>query len=242
MSQALELSLTCPQCGTEFSAEAHTIVDMANEADSEALWQLQNGTLNKIECPNCKTTGIIPVPLLLNSPEKELLVVFAPGATQMDEMQLSELISPVLQPYLSNLPEDKQADYMFKPVITDDPTVLQKAALGEINSDDIMGDASEYDEDDEGDFADGEGGEPELSAEEQKDLTERMGLLQQLFQASDSLERISLMRAHAAIVDDLYLEVIGLITDQAQAAQPELIPTLQKMMNEAEVFIASNKL
>lgn len=238
MSQALELSLTCPQCGTEFSAEAHTIVDMANEADSEALWQLQNGTLNKIECPNCKTAGIIPVPLLLNSPEKELLVVFAPGATQMDEMQLSELISPVLQPYLGNLPEDKQAEYMYKPIITDDPTVLQKAALGEINGEDIMGDASEYTEEDE-DF---EGGEPELSAEEQQDLTERMGLLQQLFQANDSLERISLMRAHAPLVDDLYLEVIGLITEQAQNAQPELIPTLQKMMNEAEVFIASNKL
>jgi len=56
-----------------------------------------------------------------------------------------------------------------------------------------------------------------------------MGLLQQLFQAGDSLERISLMRAHANLVDDLYLEVINLITDQAQEAQPELIPTLQKM-------------
>lgn len=240
MSQALELSLTCPQCGTEFSAEAHTIVDMANEADSEALWQLQNGTLNKIECPNCKTAGIIPVPLLLNNPEKELLVVFAPGATQMDEMQLSELISPVLQPYLGNLPEEKQAEYMFKPIISDDPTVLQRAALGEINAEDIMGDASEYA--DEEDFEDGEGGEPELSPEEQQDLTERMGLLQQLFQANDSLERISLMRAHAQLVDDLYLEVIGLITSQAQDAQPDLIPTLQKMMNEAEVFIASNKM
>jgi hypothetical protein len=240
MSQALELSLTCPQCGTEFSAEAHTIVDMANEADSEALWQLQNGTLNKIECPNCQTAGIIPVPLLLNSPEKEMLVVFAPGATQMDEMQLSELISPVLQPYLSNMPEDQQNDYMFRPIITDDPTVLQRAALGQINADEIMGDASEYEEDDallEGD----EEAEPELTPEEQQDLTARMGLLQQLFQAGDSLERISLMRAQANLVDDLYLEVIGLITEQAQNAQPELIPTLQKMMNEAEVFIASNK-
>lgn len=238
MSQALELSLTCPQCGTEFSAEAHTIVDMANEADSEALWQLQNGTLNKIECPNCQTAGIIPVPLLLNQPEKEMLVVFAPGATQMDEMQLSELISPLLQPYLGNMPEDRQAEYMFRPIITDDPTVLQKAALGEINGEDIMGDASEYVDDDE---ELEENIQEELSPEEQQDLTARMNLLQQLFQAGDSLERISLMRAQVNIVDDLYLEVIGMITDQAQSAQPELIPTLQKMMNEAEVFIASNK-
>ena len=133
----------------------------------------QNGTLNKIECPNCQTAGIIPVPLLLNSPEKEMLVVFAPGATQMDETQLSELISPVLQPFLSEMPEDKQAEYMFRPIITDDPAVLQQAALGQINGEDIMGDASEY-EDDNGIVEDDGDIEQELTPEEQQDLTARM--------------------------------------------------------------------
>lgn len=239
MSQALELSLTCPQCNTEFSHPAHTVVDMADEADSEALWQLQNGSLNKVACPNCQAGGIIPVPVVLNVPEKQLLLVFAPGASQMDENQLSDVIGPVLQPFLSALPEEKQAEYMFRPVITDDPAALQQAALGQLSGEDIIGDDADFEDEDEDD--DDLSEEEELSPEEQQDLSARMGLLQQLFTAQDSLERISVMRSQAGLVDELYLEVIALVTEQAEQAQPELIPTLQKMMNEAEVFIASNK-
>lgn len=244
MSQALELSLTCPQCSTEFSHPAHTVVDMADEADSEALWQLQNGTLNKVSCPNCQAGGIIPVPVVLNAPEQKMLLVFAPGASQMEEEQLSEVIGPVLQPFLGGLPEDKQAEYMFRPIITDDPAALQQAALGQLSSEDMLGDADEMEllEDDEDqDEDEDESSEADLSPEEQQDLSARMGLLQQLFGASDSLERISMMRGSPDLVDELYLEVIALVTEQAEQAQPDIIPTLQKMMNEAEVFIASNK-
>ncbi|MDB5079185.1 MAG: hypothetical protein JWP00_1109 [Chloroflexi bacterium] len=239
MSQALELSLTCPQCSTEFSHPAHTVVDMADEADSEALWQLQNGSLNKVSCPNCQAGGIIPVPVVLNVPEQQMLLVFTPGASQMDEDQLSEAIGPVLQPFLSSVPEEKQAEYMFRPIITDDPAALQQAALGQLSGADIIGDADDAEFDEDGDDDD-DATEEELSPEEQQDLSARMGLLQQLFTAQDSLERISLMRASGDLVDDLYLEVIALVTEQAEQAQPELIPTLQKMMNEAEVFIASS--
>jgi hypothetical protein len=245
MSQAVELPLTCPQCGIEFSHAAHTVVDMADEADSEALWQLQNGSLNRVACPKCQTGGIIPVPVILHAPAQQMLLVFAPGASEMEEAQLSEIIGPVLQPFLSGLPEDKQAEYMFRPIITDDPAALQQAALGQLSSEDIMGDASEYDLDDAEDADDDEEEaevvDEELSPEEQQDLTARMGLLQTLFGATDSLERISLMRGSADLVDELYLEVIALVTEQAEQGQPELLPTLQKMMNEAEVFMASNK-
>jgi hypothetical protein len=220
---------------------------MADEADSEALWQLQNGSLNRVACPKCQTGGIIPVPVILHAPAQQMLLVFAPGASEMEEAQLSEIIGPVLQPFLSGLPEDKQAEYMFRPIITDDPAALQQAALGQLSSEDIMGDASEYDLDDAEDADDDEDedeyadDDAELSPEEQQDLTARMGLLQSLFGATDSLERISLMRGSADLVDELYLEVIALVTEQAGQAQPELLPTLQKMMNEAEVFMASNK-
>jgi hypothetical protein len=220
---------------------------MADEADSEALWQLQNGSLNRVACPKCQTGGIIPVPVILHAPAQQMLLVFAPGASEMEEAQLSEIIGPVLQPFLSGLPEDKQAEYMFRPIITDDPAALQQAALGQLSSEDIMGDASEYDLDDAEDADDDEDedeyadDDAELSPEEQQDLTARMGLLQSLFGATDSLERISLMRGSADLVDELYLEVIALVTEQAEQAQPELLPVLQKMMNEAEVFMASNK-
>ncbi|HEX2914280.1 MAG TPA: CpXC domain-containing protein [Chloroflexia bacterium] len=242
MSQSIEMQLTCPQCGTEFNSPAHTVVDMANEADSEALWQLQNGTLNKAECPNCQAAGLIPVPVVLNIPEQEKLLVFVPGAYQMDEQQLGSLIGPVLQTYIGNLPEEEQHEYLLSPIVTDDLSALQQASRGELALDEFMADASEEDmefgEEEEGDEEDEES---ELSPEEQQDLIERMQLLQQLFQANDSLERISMMRASKDKIDDLFLEVIGLLNEQAEDQQPDLVPVLQKIMNEAEVFIASNQ-
>ncbi len=241
MSQAIELQLTCPQCGTEFSHPGHTLVDMADEADSEALWQLQNGTLNRVECPKCQAGGLIPIPVVLHVPEQQMLLVFAPGAQQVDEDQLGQVIGPVLETFITGIPEEKQADYMLSPIVTDDFEALQQASRGELTGQDLFGaDGEDFDEHgDEDDDEDDEG--PELTPEEQKALQDRMQLLQTLFQSTDSLERISRMRAEAALVDDLFLEVIGMITQQAESAQPEMIPTLQKMMNEAEVFIASNQ-
>ncbi len=235
MSQAIELQLTCPQCGTEFSHAAHTVVDMGEEADSEALWELQNGTLNRVACPKCEAGGIIPVPVVLHAPEQEMVLVFAPGAQQLEEEQLGEVIGPVLQAFISNVPEEKQAEYFLRPIVTDDPQALQQAARGELVGDEF----EEGDFDEEGDDEDDDG--EELSQEEQEALAARMNLLQSLFQAQDSLERISLMRTNKELVDSMYLEVVALLTEQAQQAQPEVIPTLQKMMNEAEVFIASNQ-
>lgn len=239
MSQAIELQLTCPQCETEFSHLGQTLVDMANEADSEALWQLQNGTLNQVKCPNCGAGGLIPIPVVLHIPEQEMLLVFAPGAQQMDEEQLGQLIGPVLETFITSLPPEKQAEYMLNPIVTDDLQAIQQAARGELVADDMIN-GGEYLDEDEEDEDDDDEGETSLTPEEQQALQARMQLIQTLFQASDSLERISRMRAEASLVDDLFLEVIGMLTEQAEQAQPEVVPTLRKMMNEAEVFISSN--
>jgi hypothetical protein len=42
-------------------------------------------------------------------------------------------------------------------------------------------------------------------------------------------------------VDDLFQEMLVALTEQAEAVQPELVPLLQKIMNEAEVFMASSR-
>ena len=240
MSQAIELQLTCPQCGTEFTHTGHTVVDMGNEADSEVLWQLQNGTLNRAECPNCHTSGLIPIPVALNVPEQQLLLVFAPGASQLNEEQLGGAIGPVLESFINSLPEEKQAaEYLLSPIVTDEVTALQQAARGELTSNDLMSKTQYLESDDEDE--DEEGDEPPLTLEEQQAIQARMQFLQTLFQATDSLQRISMMRGQAALIDDLFLEVIGMITEQAESQQPEVVPVLSKIMNEAEVFIASNQ-
>jgi len=207
---------------------------MENEADSEVLWQLQNGSLNKVECPKCGALGFIPVPVALNVPEQELMLVYVPNVQQLDEQQLGEAIGPIIEEFIVNLPEERQSDYMLQPVVTDELETLQAASRGEV-LDDGLEDGEEYDDEDFDE--DGE----ELTEEEAQALMERRELLQQLFQGADSLERISIMRNSAPLVDDLFQEMLAALTEQAEAVQPELMPLLQKIMNEAEVFIASSQ-
>lgn len=236
MSQSVELELVCAQCGIEFSRPAHHLVDMENEADSEVLWQLQNGSLNKVECPKCGALGFIPVPVALNVPEQQLMLVYVPNVQTMDEQQLGEAIGPIIEEFIVNLPEERQADYMLQPVVTDELETLQAASRGEVIGDELDEDGQDFDGDEDYD-EDGE----ELTEEEAQALMARRELLQQLFQGADSLERISMMRNSAPLVDDLFQEMLAALTEQAEAVQPELVPLLQKIMNEAEVFIASNQ-
>jgi hypothetical protein len=48
------------------------------------------------------------------------------------------------------------------------------------------------------------------------------------------------LRENKDIVDDMLSQLIGIVTDQAQTIQPEAVPVLNKIMNEVEVFRASN--
>ncbi len=233
MSQTFELQLTCPRCGTEFETTGHTLVDTTDEADAEVLWQLQNGTLNVATCPNCSAAGLVPVPVLLHDAERELLLAMVPSAQEMDEETLAQTVGPILQSFISSVPEEQQAEYLFHPIVTDDPAAIQAAARGELMPE-------PYDEDEEYDDADDGEEEAEVSPEEQLEMQKRIELLQFLFEQPDSLQRITTLRQYKHIVDDLFQEMIGVLMQQAQMNQPEVVPVLQKIMNEVEVFRASN--
>ena len=230
MSQIFDLQITCPRCGTEFETTGHTIVDAADEADAEVLWQLQNGSLNMAECPNCKATGLLPVPVIYHDPKNELLLGFVPNSDGLDDDNLSDTIGPVLQGFIANVPEDKQQDYLFHPIVTDDQEALIAAARGELTREDLMEAGTEEDDDEAA----------ELTPEEQAQMNQRVELLQKLFEANDSIERITMLRQHREIVDDILHQMLAVIVMQAEESQPELLPTLQKFMNEIEVFRASN--
>jgi hypothetical protein len=239
MAQSLELQLTCPNCGTEFETKGHTIVDAGDEADAEVLWELQNGTLNVAHCPKCEAGGFIPIPVVYHDPQRELLLAFVPNANEMDEESLGGMIGPILQAFISSVPEDQQQDYLFRPIVTDDPVALQAAANGDLLGEEGFEEGSSFDYGDE-DEGDEEGEEEELSPEDQQEIQQRIQLLQRLMEAEDSLQRITLLRSYKTIVDDLFQQMLGVLMQQAQNSQPMLVEQLQKIMNEIEVFRASS--
>lgn len=230
MSQVFDLQITCPRCGTDFETTGHTIVDAADEADAEVLWQLQNGSLNVAECPNCQASGLLPVPVIYHDPKNELLLGFVPNSGELDDENLSNTIGPVLQAFIQGVPEEEQKDYLFHPIVTDDQEALIAASRGELSRSDLVESGLEEDNEEQ----------EELTPEEQAEMTQRVELLQKLFGANDSLERITLLRQNRQIVDDVLHQMLGVIVMQAEQSQPELLPTLQKVMNEIEVFRASN--
>lgn len=236
MAQTVELSITCPRCNTEFEANGYTLIDAGDEADAEALWQVQNASFNTAQCPNCGAAGLIPIPLLFHDPEAQLLLCFVPGAEQYSEEQITQLIGPLLQEFIDSMPaDDEQFEYLFHPIVTDDPAALVAAARGEV----VTGDDGElYIEEEEGEEGDEEG--EELSPEEQLAVNQRVQLLQSLFEAEDSIQRITLLRDNRAMVDDLFEEMMETVLYQAQANQPEMVPELTKFRNEIQVFRASN--
>ena len=51
----MHTQLTCPQCGTPYSAEVHQVVD--SKRTPELKQQLLNGQLNVAVCPQCGAGG-----------------------------------------------------------------------------------------------------------------------------------------------------------------------------------------
>jgi hypothetical protein len=178
---------------------------------------------------------LVPVPVVFHDPDRELVLAFVPNAQEMDEQSLGQVIGPVLQSFITSVPEERQAEYLFHPIVTDDHAALQAAARGELLSDSYAAD-DEDDQDDEDDEDD----DHELSPEEQRQMSQRVELLQTLFESPDSLQRISTLRQYKFLVDDLFQQMIEILLQQALQNQPEIVPALQKIMNEVEVFQASN--
>jgi|GEM_PF-1757926 len=238
MSRVVDLDITCPRCGTAFSAHGHTLVDSSDEADTEVFYELQQGSINIARCPNCSASGLIPIPVILHHPEGELLLAFVPGAEQMSEEQVNSVVGPMLEGFINSVPPENQAEYLFEPIVTDDPMALVMASRGE-NLEENYEESGEGEE--LGEFEDDE--EDELSPEEMQQIQVRQELLQRLLSHGgpmDSLTRIGILRENKDIVDDMLTQLIGIVTDQAQTIQPEAVSVLNKIMNEVEVFRASN--
>ncbi|MDQ7030293.1 MAG: CpXC domain-containing protein [Ardenticatenia bacterium] len=66
VSHAEQATLTCPQCGHEFTADIWLIVDAAERPD--LIERIRDGTLHRITCPRCGHAWGLDAPLLLFTP------------------------------------------------------------------------------------------------------------------------------------------------------------------------------
>ena len=104
--------VTCPSCGSSYTAAVFTIVDLGANPELKGL--LLAGQINTAVCNSCGAGGPLSVPLMVHEPEHEFLGVVVPGQARMDDMQTQKMIGEMSQALMAKLPSDQRKGYMFQ--------------------------------------------------------------------------------------------------------------------------------
>jgi hypothetical protein len=105
--------ITCPNCGTPYTADVHQVVDARRTP--ELKQRLLNGTLNVAVCPNCRAGGQMASLLLFHDPDHELFMIYMPPELNLNQMQREQAIGRLTQDVINNLPPEERRAYMLQP-------------------------------------------------------------------------------------------------------------------------------
>ena len=106
-------AITCPNCRRQFTTPVHRIVDVSQ--DPTAKTRLLQGQINVAICPQCGASGTLSLPFLYHDPEKELLFVYSPPSTLMDNAQQQRIVGAAINTVMTSLPAEKRKGYLFQP-------------------------------------------------------------------------------------------------------------------------------
>ncbi len=109
----MQTQLTCPQCGTPYSADVHQIID--SKYTPELKQQLLNGQLNMAVCPSCGYGGQMSTMLLFHDAEHDMFIIHVPTQLGLDEAQREQMIGQMTRQVMDNLPAEERRAYMFNP-------------------------------------------------------------------------------------------------------------------------------
>ncbi len=111
----MHTQLTCPQCGTPYSAEVHQVVD--SKHTPQLKQQLLNGQLNVAVCPNCGAGGQMATILLFHDADHEMFMVHVPQELNLNTMQREQMIGQLTKQVMDDMPPEERRAYMFQPQI-----------------------------------------------------------------------------------------------------------------------------
>ncbi len=111
----MHTQLTCPQCGTPYSAEVHQVVD--SKHTPQLKQQLLNGQLNVAVCPNCGAGGQMATILLFHDADHEMFMVHVPQELNLNTMQREQMIGQLTKQVMEDMPPEERRAYMFQPQI-----------------------------------------------------------------------------------------------------------------------------
>lgn len=202
-------TISCPQCKQPVAAEITRLFDVAQQPQAKQI--LLAGAFNLIQCQSCGYQGQAPTPLVYHDPDKELLLTFFPPELNVPVNQQEQMIGPIINRVMENLPAEKRKAYLFKP-----ETMLTRQRLVER-------------------ILEEDGVTPEMLKAQQ----DRLGLLQRLAGTSPDA-RVEVIQQEAELVDEQLLMILQRLIQSAAAAgeneSAEVLAGLQQQILENTVF------
>lgn len=104
--------VTCPNCGTQFTAPIESIIDGQDIALKSAFLQ---GRLNTVQCPQCRFVFTPGTPVLYYDLEKEVAFVLAPNALQVTGADQEKMIGSLTNTLVNSLPAEERKFYLLNP-------------------------------------------------------------------------------------------------------------------------------
>src|SRR5512135_1833909 len=82
-STRTERVVYCCPCGERFAADVWRAVDARDQAEAK---KLQDGTLNRVQCPSCEARAEVQVPVVFHDGGHERLVLVLPDGMRHREL------------------------------------------------------------------------------------------------------------------------------------------------------------
>ncbi len=105
--------MTCPNCGTRFVVEIHTIIDVGQEPELKQAFM--GSRINYASCPQCDFDGIVSTPLVYHDPEHELLISFVPQELEISGDDREKLVGRLLNAVMQSVPQEQRKGYFLQP-------------------------------------------------------------------------------------------------------------------------------
>jgi hypothetical protein len=125
ISYSEQVTLSCPACTQDFNTDVWMIVDVAERPDLAQA--LEDGSLDRVVCPHCGTTGPAGAPLLYHDPARRAIYFAVPP--DVDEHLWREQAQSLLYLLFDHLPEAARQPYLSNVQVEMDVAGLRRALL-----------------------------------------------------------------------------------------------------------------
>ncbi|HWQ84894.1 MAG TPA: CpXC domain-containing protein, partial [Anaerolineales bacterium] len=105
--------VSCPNCRQPVTVDVQQVFDLNQEPDAKQ--RLMSGTVNVIQCPNCRYQGNLATPILYHDPEKELFLTYVPPEMGLPLPEQERLLGSLMNQVINKLPQEKRKGYLLRP-------------------------------------------------------------------------------------------------------------------------------